>query len=287
MGVPKRVIDRISSNLRKFQKILADLKNRDVSESDTSNAVNDMLSDLLGYDRYAEVTREFAVRGTYVDLAVKVDEVVRFLIEVKAIGVDLKDSHVKQAVDYGANLGVEWVVLTNGTRWKVYKILFRQPIDKAIVFDLDLLSSGPKDPEIIECLSSLSKEVFTPSSMTSLLQQRQATSKYSIAALLLGDSAITAVRRELRRLFPYVRIDNDGLRFLLEHEVLKRELVDSDEASSAKGAIKKATRVYERARAKALAAGTNETELDAALEASADVRATEIENEVFANKEEA
>lgn len=36
------------------------------------------------------------------------------LIEVKAVGIDLRDGHAKQAVDYAANQGVEWVALTNG-----------------------------------------------------------------------------------------------------------------------------------------------------------------------------
>jgi hypothetical protein len=36
-------------------------------------------------------------------LAVKIDEDIRFLVEAKAIGVLLKDTHVKQAIDYGAN----------------------------------------------------------------------------------------------------------------------------------------------------------------------------------------
>ena len=37
-----------------------------------------------------------------------------YLIEVKAIGSDLKENHVKQAVDYAANEGVDWVLLTTG-----------------------------------------------------------------------------------------------------------------------------------------------------------------------------
>jgi len=33
---------------------------------------------------------------------------VHFLVEAKAIGVELKDLHVRQAIDYGANQGIEW-----------------------------------------------------------------------------------------------------------------------------------------------------------------------------------
>jgi hypothetical protein len=222
--------------------ILADAKSRDISESDTVNIVRDMLGDVLGYNKFIDVTSEFAIRGTFVDLAVKVGEEVRFLIEGKAIGVDLKDAHVKQAIDYGANHGIEWIVLSNAVAWRVYKIHFRQPIDKSLIFDFDLLQSSPRTPDVLDCFGSLSREGFTKSSMTALFQQKQATSKFSIAAILLSEPMITALRRELRRLFPGIKVEDDVLATSLAQHVLKREVVDSDEAKQAVGVLKKAMR---------------------------------------------
>lgn len=74
--------------------------------------VTDILSEVFGYDKYSEITRELCVRGTFCDLATRVDGNFQLLIEVKAIGLDLKDAHIKQAVDYAANQGIEWVALT-------------------------------------------------------------------------------------------------------------------------------------------------------------------------------
>ena len=54
------------------------------------------------------------IRGTFCDLAVKLDGSLSFLVAVKAIGLELKDHHIKQAVDYAANQGCDWVMLTNG-----------------------------------------------------------------------------------------------------------------------------------------------------------------------------
>jgi hypothetical protein len=108
MGIPKRATDRISTQLKRYQGVLQGAKNRDIAESDTVVIVTDMLADMFGYDKYTEVTTEFAIRSTYVDLAVKLGNEVRFLIEVKAVGSPLKDNHVKQAVDYAANQGIEW-----------------------------------------------------------------------------------------------------------------------------------------------------------------------------------
>jgi hypothetical protein len=248
MSISPKIQTRISSELKKFQNILASAKQRDVSESDTVVILTDMLSSVLGYDKYQHITTEFAIRGTFVDLAVRVDGDIRFLIEAKAIGVDLKDPHVKQAVDYGANNGIEWVILTNGAVWRAYKIHFTQPIDKTLVFEIDLLNQSARSAEVIECLGSLSKEGFSKGSMAELLEQKQITSRYTISSVLLSEPMLDQLRKEMRRLSPGLKIDNDFLHASLSNEVIKRELVDSDEAKSAKSLVKKLQRTYEKER---------------------------------------
>lgn len=103
MAVPKRVADRIAAGIKKFKPVVEAAKARDVNESDTSMIVTDMLSDVFGFDKYSEITREYAIRGTYCDLATKIEEKLQTLIEVKAIGVNLRDNHMKQAVDYAVS----------------------------------------------------------------------------------------------------------------------------------------------------------------------------------------
>ncbi len=254
MGISKKVEDRIAAQLKRYQSILGEAKNRDVSESDTVVIIVDMLSDVLGYKKYTEITTEHSVRGTYVDLAVKVGNDVRFLIEVKAIGVSLKDNHVKQAIDYGANNGIEWVVLTNGLLWQIYKVHFKQPIDHSLVAELDMSAVNPRSSQVLECIGNLSREGFAQSSMTTYYQQSQLTNKFAIAALLLSEPILKALRREVRRLGDGVRVEIDELRGLLETEVLKRDAFDGDDAKQAADMIKKATRAAQRAKAKAAAA---------------------------------
>lgn len=250
MAISKKVSDRISINLKRFQTILSDAKSRDISESDTAVILGDMLAELLGYKKYTEITTEFAIRGTYVDLAVKVGNDVRFLIEAKAINVDLKDNHIKQAVDYGANHGIEWVVLTNGVIWQVYKIHFKQPIDKSLIFEVDLLNISPKNSQLLECFGTLSREGFTQSSMTAFFQQQQATSKYSLAALLTSENVLAALKKELKKISPTIKIDDEFLKATLQNEVLKRELVDSEEAKAAVEVIKKANKAQAKLKVK-------------------------------------
>jgi len=240
MAISKKVTERIIQQLKKYQSVLAEAKNRDISESDTVVIIADMLADLFGYKKYVEITTEFAIRNTYVDLAVKVGPDIRFLIEAKAVGVSLKDPHIKQAVDYAANQGIEWVILTNGVDWHIYKVHFRQPIDKSMVYEFDILQANTRDQQLIDCLGNLTREGFAQSSMTAFWQQQQATSKFSLAALLLSPPLLQSLRRELRKIGPGIKVDEDYLKGVLQNDVLKREVVESDEAKQAFDLLKRA-----------------------------------------------
>jgi len=240
MAIPKKVIERITTQMKKYQAILTDAKDRDISESDTVVIIADMLADILGYKKYVEITTEFAIRGTYVDLSVRVGDTIRFLLEVKAVGGTLKDAHVKQAVDYGANQGAEWVILTNGIDWHIYKIQFRQPVDKTLIYEFDFLKASPRDSQLIECLGNLSREGFTQSSMASFCLKQQATNRFSLAAILLSTPILQALKRELKRISPTIKVDDDFLKSALQNEVLKREVVESEDAKQVADFLKRA-----------------------------------------------
>jgi hypothetical protein len=251
MSLPKRAHERLLAGLKKYQPIFEAAKKRDVSESDTAVMIADFLADVLGYAKYTEITTEFAIRGTYCDLAVKLDDKLAFLIEVKAIGVDLKENHVKQAVDYAANKGCEWVMLTNGVVWRVYKVGFGQPITNLLVTEVDLLKHPHRHETLVDCFGSLSREGWTKEKISDYLEQMQASSRYTLAATLLSEPVLTQVRREIRRLFPGVKLENDFLGRQIRDEVLKRELVEGEAADTAMATLKKLARRADREREKA------------------------------------
>lgn len=245
--IPKKVIERLTVGVKQFQPILASARSRDINEADTVTIVKDMLADIFGYDKYAEVTSEYAIRGNYCDLATKIDGVVAALIEVKAIGLDLKDQHVRQAVDYAANQGVDWVLLTNGIAWRVYRIQFTKPIDQELVVDLDFGSISHKSQRDLELLYLWCKEGWIKSALGDYHTHRQALSKYFLGAVVLTDTVIDVVRRELRRLSPDVRIDSDQIRAVLESEVIKRDVLEGEKADQAKKRISRAANTALRA----------------------------------------
>lgn len=238
-NVSTKVYDRLSIGIKKFQPILNTAKSRDVNESDTVIIITDMLSEIFGYDKYSEITSEFTVRSTYCDLAIKLDSKVAFLIEVKAVGLELKDNFVKQAVDYAANQGIDFVVLTNGVLWKVYKISFTKPIDQELVFEFDFLSLSHKNSDDIERLSLLSKEGWLKSFLYEYHSQKQALSKFFLSALILSDPITDVIKRELRKISPDVKVTSEQIRDVIQLEVLKREVMEGDKADEAKKKINK------------------------------------------------
>ena len=240
MPIPSRVANRLASGLKRFQPILATAKHRDVNESDTSIMVTDIMADLFGYDKYSEITRELCIRGTFCDLATRIDGKFQMLVEVKAIGLDLKDGHVKQAVDYGANEGIEWVALTNGNFWKVFRVIFAKPIDAEVVLDIDLLSLDHKNSNHLENLFLLTRESMIKSGLYAYHDQLQATNKFYLGAVLLGDAVLESARRELRRLSPDVTVKIEDLREALKQGVLKREVIEGEKAEAARKSLQKA-----------------------------------------------
>lgn len=89
LKIPKKVTDRISSNLKTYQNVASSHKSKDVSEADTVTLVKDILAYCFGFDKYQELTSEQQIRGTFCDLAVEIDSKIKYLIEVKAAGVNL------------------------------------------------------------------------------------------------------------------------------------------------------------------------------------------------------
>jgi hypothetical protein len=230
-------MERLVAAVKRFQPILAAAKARDVGEADTVTIVKDMLAEVFGYDKYSEVTSEHAIRGTYCDLAIKNENVLQALIEVKAIGLELKDAHVKQAVDYAANQGVDWVILTNGIAWRVYRIVFAKPIDQELVVDIDFCALNTRSESDMDLLYLWCKEGWARSVLGEYHTQKQALSRFFIGAMVITEPVVDVIRRELRRVSPEVRIEAEQIRSVLTGEVIKREVMEGDKADEARRKI--------------------------------------------------
>ena len=243
MPIPKRVADRVKSGLRVFTRVLQDARNADRSEQDTVTIVTDMLADIFGYNKYSELTGEYAIRGTYCDLAVKVDGAIKYLIEVKAVDKSLKENHLRQATDYAAKEGIEWVVLTNGVEWQAYRMIFEQPVRFEHVFTINMLDGGSELPEMIYMLS---REGITRQVLDEYHEQRRILNRHVISAVVLSEPVLKAIRRELRAMSPKMKVCPEDIKELLATEVLKRDIVEGEDLKDAKRKVRRAGKRSER-----------------------------------------
>ncbi len=257
--LPVKTKERLIGGIKKFQPVLKKAKTKDINESDTVTIVSDMLADIFGYDKYSEITSEYAVKKTYCDLAIEINEKIGLLVEVKAIGLDLKDDFVRQACDYGANSGIEWVVLTNGANWIVYKIIFSQPVERELIYSFNFLEISSKKQADLEMLFYLSREsVAKPSSnmLQEFAAQKQIMNHVFVGQLLLTTPVLDALRKQIKKMAPDTKPTNEEIKDILAQSVIKRDVFEGEKSDEARKRILKA----ERALAKVQKAKKNDTD---------------------------
>ncbi len=238
--IPKKVKNRFIKQVPEFQKILKDAKTHDFNEANTVPIVRDMLAAVFGFHKYTEITGEHAIRGTYCDLAILDGKNVRYLIEVKAIGLDLKESHLRQAVNYGANLGVQWVILTNGIAWEIYKIRFTRPVSPDLICSFNFLELNPRKREDQDRLFILCKKGLKKAAIEEFHEHVKSVNKFVIARLVLSDAIYSVICRQLKKICPGLRVQEDEIEEILVNDVLKRDVLEGEAADKAKSLVKKA-----------------------------------------------
>jgi predicted type IV restriction endonuclease len=245
-SVPGKVEDRLIAGIKRFQPILFDAKKRDVGEADTVTILIAMLSEVFGYDKFSEITAEHEIKGNFCDLAIKIDGAISTLVEAKAIGIELKEGHVTQAVNYAANQGVNWVILTNGISWRIYHVILDKTVTQDLVVDINFLELKPKDD--FETLYLWSKEGWKRTALEEYEALQQASSPFLIAAAILSDPVLRVIRLQLKKVAKLnkdsadVKIDVSQIEDILKRDVIKREVLDlgdSKDNPKAKDARKK------------------------------------------------
>jgi len=236
--IPKKVKERFSKKVPKFQKILSKAKN-DINESDTVKIITDMLEEVFGYDKYSEVTSEEKIGNTYCDLAIKLDGKIQFLIEVKTIGPDLKNHHMRQAINYAANEGITWVILTNGINWQIYKVRLEKKISHYLVANIDFVKLNARTDKDQESLYLIAKEGVQKDVRDEFYEKTQKINKYVVGNFLLSKPILYTLRRELRKFADGIKIETDELQEIIKSDVIKKEIIESDEGKKTASKVNK------------------------------------------------
>ena len=252
--LPKKFVERVAVALKKYQRVTIAQQKSDVAEADTVTLVKDILADVFGYDKYEELTSEHQIKATFCDLAIKIGSKLRLLVEVKSAGSSLADNHLRQVIDYGAHQGIHWVILTNAVEWRLVRIYVSNQISHEEVCRFVLAELNPKNADHLQQMFLIAKEGLTIDAMDAFHQQAQLFNKFTVAAILRSEPVVAIVRRELRRLFPDIKVGNENLQALIENEVIKRETIDGEKAKEAASRIRKAGAKIERAKSREIVA---------------------------------
>lgn len=248
--IPVVTAKRLTASVPKFRKILTKARERDVNESDTVTIITDMLEDVFGFDKYSEITREFSIQGTFCDLAIKSGKKIQYLLEVKAIGLELKEAHLRQAVNYASREGIKWVVLTNGINWEIYRVDVDEKVQNQRLFAFDFLEINPRKKADQEMLYLLCKRGLQKDLIDEFYEYRQSFNRYTVGAVLMSDPVVNVVRRELKRLKNGLKVDTEDVSDMIASEVIKRDLIESEAGKEAQKQVAKALKQHERAKAK-------------------------------------
>ncbi|ODA90001.1 hypothetical protein ATY41_02875 [Leifsonia xyli subsp. xyli] len=187
--------------------------------------VTNFLCDGLGYDKYEDLTTEFAVRGEFADYGVRVDKQLVAFIEVKRAAQRLSARHLRQVETYAVKEGLQWVILTNGQIWQVYHITAAtgQQVATVLALEVDLPGEEPSSKKV-EKLFHLHRSAMKRDTIDALWKRQTATSPNALAAVLLSDSVIDATRKEIRRSSGF-NPDLGDIRSVLVVSVIRPELL--------------------------------------------------------------
>ena len=199
---------QLFGSLKEYHRQYLKKLNPELDESGTRLMVNSFLTDVLGFTPIEEVKTEYMIRGTYADYVLQLKGARHFLVEVKALGIDLSEKHLRQAINYGANEGIEWALLTNGKQFEFYKILFEKPIKERKVFSIDLADSS-KLKENVQTVQYLHKLSVADKGLDMLWAKCVALDPTTVAGLLKNKPVLNFLKRALKKKFKHKFTDEE------------------------------------------------------------------------------
>jgi hypothetical protein len=170
-------------------------------EADIVMYIVEFLKDVLKYDVFKEISKEYQIKDKYCDIAIKIDGQVAMLIEAKQPGLKLVDRHIEQAENYAMRSGTQWAILTNGCEWRLYHLqVSDEGIESSIVFKTDFLSSFDEDPDdVVSKFMLLHRKNFVKGSLDKYWQKLNLLTPQSLLQAVFTDSVLRTVARELNR----------------------------------------------------------------------------------------
>ncbi len=220
--------ERIKKGLRRMNGVVERAIRDDYKEADTRKIVSDVLCEYLGWDKYANLTAEQMIGSRFADYVVKKDGEQLFVVEVKQIGLKLKETHLNQARLYAIDEGIDWIILTNGDEWQAYHTALEDkvPVTKH-VFTVRLSDPELKPAEKAELFYLFSEEANRKKEIDDYYYRRVALSGENLADHILSDDVINKLRISIKNSTGQ-RLDNSEIAIALLNRLFLPEKITED-----------------------------------------------------------
>ena len=220
----KNKLLKFTQSIKDYKKKFLDKPLGELDESGTRLLINHFLTEMLGYETLSEVKTEYMIKGTYADYVIQIGGKRHFLVEVKALSLNLSSNHLRQSINYGANEGIDFVLLTNGRVFELYKVLFEKPISHELIFSLNL-SELSSLKIIADQLQYLHKDEVLKKGLDVLWDRHSALSPKNLSKLLFSDEVVRFLKKELKKKynikFDEVIIENAVKRIAMESVIIE------------------------------------------------------------------
>ena len=220
----KQKLLKFTQSIKDYKKKFLDKPLGELDESGTRLLINHFLTEMLGYETLSEVKTEYMIKGTYADYVIQIGGKRHFLVEVKALSLNLSSNHLRQSINYGANEGIDFVLLTNGMVFELYKVLFEKPISHELIFSLDF-SELSNLKVIADQLQYLHKDAVLKKGLDVLWDRHSALSPKNLSKLLFSTEVVKFLQKELKKKysikFDEVVIENAVKKIAMESVVIE------------------------------------------------------------------
>lgn len=194
-----RAKERIKRGLRRMKGIVERGVTEKYKEADTRKIVTEVLVKLLGWDEYENITAEQMINSRYADFVIRRDGNLIAVVEVKQIGIKLREVHLDQARFYAIDEGIDWVVLTDGDEWQVYRIVMKgkKPTTQH-TFTVRISDDTMKPARKTELFYFMSEEAQRKHEIEDYYDRRIALSPTNLADHVLSEAVVDKIRRSIK-----------------------------------------------------------------------------------------
>ena len=231
--VPSKVKKSISQELKRFLPLIKNLQARgkQSSEDDARILLNDILSDVLGYDKYNELRTEMREKNSRFDYVVKITDgptkkkpkQFDFVIEAKAAHVALREDHVNQTLTYCLQKGMDYFFLTNAVKWQLYVVKHSKKSPSArLIHEVDFSTSNSVD-SLAEEFYLFTKHSYLNGDWKSVVKHVKATKVEDVVAIILSDKIVKSITREIAAVSG-VKVSIDAVKDIIENQIVKSEV---------------------------------------------------------------